>query len=215
MNEQFEFDSATKSSQNQVILGGIYPLLAVLIVSQPPSVLIRTQPVHEYLEYMTILVITVKSSTTPTTTDTHLRISTPPTLASGFCDVCVRSSTRGSCAYEPAVSKIYLSSNGPRLHARARLQTRQRRLALIGEGTDFLATNARATDGGHRGRGKWNLAEENWTLSFFFLSFSFSLLCVLSFWLPRRRGEGAATEESAHVLGRDGRQEVRLKSVST
>ena len=62
------------------------------------------------------------------------------------------------------------------------------RTGRLEKGTESLAT--RSTDGGHRSRGRWILAEENWTL-FFYLSFSFSLFCVLAFWLP---GGGAATD---------------------
>ena len=50
--------------------------------------------------------------------------------------------------------------------------TTQRRLALLGEGTESLTTNARSADGDHRGRGRRIWVEENWTL---FSSFSFFL----------------------------------------
>ena len=138
-----------------------------------------------------------------------------------WLQVSVRSSTRGSWAYEPADKKIYLSSNGPRprpencttgcfaltLLELVRPTTTHRRNAPPGasrdrvsrQGTESLATNARSTDGGHRGRGRRILVEENWTL-FFFLSFSLSL-CVLSFWLPRRRVWGTRALPPSPLLG--------------
>jgi len=60
-----------------------------------------------------------------------------------------------------------------------RLQTRQRRFALLGEGTESLATDARSTDAGHWGRGRWILE----ILSLF--SSSFFLVSFYLFWLLR------------------------------
>jgi len=140
----------------------------------------------------------------------RLCAGTLSTLTSGFCDVCVRSSPADHERTNRATRK-FLSSNGPDPDRRTAppgalryrfsfdppqplekctagcfaltcLQTQQRRFALLGEGTEPLATPARSTDGCHRGRGRRKNGfgrECSDSLSFPFNNFLFSFATSL------------------------------------